>query len=109
MTGISVEASQRGSFTVLSVAGPINSYTFTEMQEKVMKHVGKADLALDLSGVSSMTSAGIGVVLAALEDAEAEGKRIFIVAPSEVARLAIESTGFADRFPTLASLKELPA
>ncbi len=109
MTGISIEASQKGAFTVLSVHGPINSYTFTELQEKVMKHVGKADLAIDLSGVSSMTSAGIGVMLAAIEDAEAETKRIYIIAPSEVARLAIESTGFADRFPTLSSLKELPA
>jgi hypothetical protein len=48
-------------------------------------------------------------MLAAIEDAEAETKRIYIIAPSEVARLAIESTGFADRFPTLSSLKELPA
>lgn len=109
MTGISVEPSERGKYTVLTVAGPINSYTFTELQEKTMKHAGKVDLAIDLSGVSTMTSAGIGVILAAIEDAETAGKRIFIVAPSEVSRLAIESTGFAERFPTVASLKELPA
>ncbi|MBN1519188.1 MAG: STAS domain-containing protein [Spirochaetales bacterium] len=108
MTGISIEASERGKFTVLSVNGPINSYTFTELQEKTMKHVGKSDLAIDLSGVTSMTSAGIGVILAAIEDAEAAGKRIFMIGPSEVARLAIESTGFSERFPTLASVKDLP-
>jgi anti-anti-sigma regulatory factor len=56
-----------------------------------------------------MTSAGIGVLLAAVEDAEAASKRFFVVAPSEVARLAIESTGFSDRFPTVASVKDLPA
>ncbi len=109
MTGISVEPSERGKYTVLTVNGPINSYTFTELQEKTMKYAGKVDLAVDLSGVSSMTSAGIGVILAAIEDAEAAGKRLFVVAPSEVSRLAIESTGFGERFPTVASVKELPA
>ncbi len=109
MTGISVEAIERGSWTVLTVNGPINSYTFNELQEKTMRHAGRVDMAVDLAGVSSMTSAGIGVMLAAVEDAEAVGKRFVIVAPSEVARLAIESTGFADRFPTVPSLKDLPA
>jgi len=109
MTGISIEATEKGKFTVLTVNGPINSYTFTELQEKTMKHVGKTDLAIDLSGVTSMTSAGIGVILAAVEDAESAGKRLLVIAPSEVARLAIESTGFSDRFPTIASVKELPA
>jgi len=109
MTGISVEVTERGSWTVLSVHGPINSYTYNERQEKTMRHAGRIDMAVDLSGVSSMTSAGIGVLLAAVEDAEAAGKRFVVVAPSEVARLAIESTGFADRFPSAPSLKELPA
>jgi len=109
MTGISVELTERGPWTVLSVHGPINSYTYNELQEKTMRHAGRADMAVDLSGVSSMTSAGIGVLLAAIEDAETAGKRFVVVAPSEVARLAIESTGFADRFPTAPSVKELPA
>ena len=109
MTGISVEVTERGAWTVLSVHGPINSYTYNELQEKTMRHAGRVDMAGDLSGVSSMTSAGIGVLLAAIEDAEAVGKRFVVVAPSEVARLAIESTGFADRFPSAASLKDLPA
>jgi anti-sigma B factor antagonist len=109
MTGISVEASVRGAWTVLSVHGPINSYTFNELQERMMSHAGRVDMAVDLSGVNSMTSAGIGVMLAALEDAEAVGRRFIIIAPSEIARLAMESTGFADRFPTVPSAKELPA
>lgn len=109
MTGISVENSEWGSWTILTVNGPINSYTFNELQEKTMRHAGRVDMAVELSGVSSMTSAGIGVLLAAIEDAEAAKKRFIVVAPSEVARLAIESTGFSERFPAVASLKDLPA
>ncbi len=108
MTGISIQVSERGHYTVLTISGPINSYTFSELQEKVLKFAGKKDLAIDLSGVSSMTSAGIGVMLAAVEDAESTGKKIFIVSPSEVSRLAIESTGFLETFPIISSLKDLP-
>lgn len=108
MTGISVEITKHGKYSVMTVQGPLNSYTFTELQEKTMKHAGKEHLAIDLSGVNSMTSAGIGVILAAIEDSEAAEKTIFIIAPSEVARLAIESTGFGERFPIVATLKELP-
>jgi len=106
MTGISVETGTRGAWTLLSVHGPINSYSYNELQDRVSEAAG--DVAIDLSGVSSMTSAGIGVLLAAIEDAEALGRRFVVVAPSEIARLAIESTGFADRFPSVPSLKELP-
>lgn len=109
MTGISVEASERGAWTILAVQGPLNSYTYNELQDKVVEASGRGDVAVDLAGVTSMTSAGIGVLLAAIEDAEADGRRFVVASPSEVARLAIESTGFADRFPAVASVKDLPA
>ncbi|MBN2875109.1 MAG: STAS domain-containing protein [Spirochaetales bacterium] len=109
MTGISVEVGQRGSWTVLTVSGPINSYTYNELQEHIMKLVGRSDVAVEMSAVTSMTSAGIGVLLAAVEDAEVAERRFVVVAASEVVRLALESTGFADRFPSAPSVKELPA
>lgn len=109
MTGISIEVGLQGSWKVLTIHGPINSYTFNELQDKLARVAGQTDLAVDLGGVSSMTSAGIGVLLAAVEDAEAAGRRFSLVSPSEVARLAIESTGFADRFPSVHSLRDLPS
>ncbi|HOT58081.1 MAG TPA: STAS domain-containing protein [Spirochaetia bacterium] len=107
MTGISIQVSEENGFTILTISGPINSYTFTELQEKINKYAGKVNLAIHLGGVTTMTSAGIGVILAAIEDTEAAGKKIFIIAPSEIARLAMESTGFMDSFPILNSIKEL--
>jgi anti-anti-sigma factor len=109
MTGISIQAHDRGHWTILTVKGPINSYTFTELQDQTNRLVYRRNLAIDLSGVNSMTSAGIGVLLAALEDAEANGRQLAIIEPSEVARLALQSTGFADRFPSYTGTAELPA
>lgn len=108
MTGISIQIDEQNGYTVLTITGPINSYTFTELQEKITRFAGKTNLAIHLGGVTTMTSAGIGVILAAIEDADAAGKKIFIIAPSEIARLAMESTGFMDSFPVLQSVKDLP-
>lgn len=108
MTGISVEAGIRGKWTTLLINGPLNSYSYNELQNKLNELTGQCDIAVDFSGVTSMTSAGIGVILAALEDSEAAEKRFCLVALSEVVRLAIESTGFAERFTVISSLKDLP-
>jgi anti-anti-sigma factor len=90
----------------ISVSGPVNSYTFSEFQEKVYKSVLSADTLIDMSKVTTLSSAGIGVIMAALDDAEASGHRLAICKPSEIVSLAFESTGFGDRFPVIGSAKE---
>ena len=63
--------------------------------------------SLDLSQVSSLSSSGLGVLMAAVSDGEEVGKKLFVMNPSEVVRLAIQSTGFADMFPVITSLTEV--
>ena len=48
-----------------------------------------------------------GVIMAALDDAETGGTGLSFLRPSEIARLAFESTGFIERFPVISSLKDL--
>ena len=40
-------------------------------------------------------------IMTAMEDAESSGHAFTIVNPSEIARLALDSTGFGDRFPVV--------
>lgn len=107
MNQLTIEEYQEGGLGVLRISGPVNSYTFTEFQEKVYRAVKKSDLALDMEKVSTLSSAGLGVLMAAMEDAEVSGRKIWVLKPSEIVRLAIESTGFSDRFPVVQSLKGL--
>jgi anti-anti-sigma factor len=96
-----------GDRIVLAIAGPVNSYTFSEFQEKLSKALSRADVVVDMEKVTTLSSAGIGVIMAALDDAEAEGRRITVLRPSETARLAFESTGFMERFPIVQNLRDL--
>jgi anti-sigma B factor antagonist len=107
MTQLDISIRNEHHRLVLDVAGPINSYTFTDFQEKVYKAIAQADTAVVMEHVTALSSAGIGVLMTAIEDAEAAGHGFAIVNPSEIARLAIESTGFGDRFPIVKSLKQV--
>jgi anti-sigma B factor antagonist len=107
MTQLDISERRDGDRLILTVAGPVNSYTFGEFQDKVGKAMIRAGLVIDMERVTTLSSAGIGVIMAALDDAEAEGKKIAILRPSEIARLAFESTGFMERFPIFQNLKDI--
>lgn len=106
MTQLDITVHNEHHRLLLSVAGPINSYTFTDFQEKVYKAVAQADTAVDMERVTALSSAGIGVIMTAMEDAETTGHGFAIVNPSEIVKLAIDSTGFGDRFPIVKTLKQ---
>jgi anti-anti-sigma factor len=106
MTQLDISVRNDHHRLVLSVSGPINSYTFTDFQEKVYKAIAQSDAAVDMERVTALSSAGIGVIMTAMEDAETTGHGFVIVNPSEIVRLALDSTGFGDRFPIVKTLKQ---
>lgn len=108
MTQLDIFEREDGERRILQLSGPVNSYTYTDLQEKLAKAMAQASFVIvDMEKVTNLSSAGIGVLMASLDDAETAGKRIVVLRPSEIAKLAFESTGFAERFPTADSLREL--
>ncbi len=107
MENISIVEKTGSNYSLLEVAGTINSYTYTEFQNKVYSLILETNLVLDLSRVSNLSSSGLGVLMAALDDGEAHGNKLYVMKPSEVVRLAIESTGFTDMFTVIYSLTEV--
>ncbi|MBN2811755.1 STAS domain-containing protein [Treponema zuelzerae] len=107
MENISIIEKSGSNYNLLEVAGTINSYTYTEFQNKVYDLVKKTNLVLDLSRVTNLSSSGLGVLMAALEDGNEVGNKLYVMKPSEVVRLAIESTGFSEMFTVIYSLTEV--
>jgi anti-sigma B factor antagonist len=107
MTQLDITVHNEHHRLLLLVSGPINSYTFTDFQEKVYKAIAQADTAVDMEHVTALSSAGIGVVMTAMEDAETTGHGFALVNPSEIVRIALDSTGFGDRFPVVKTLKQV--
>lgn len=69
--------------------------------------ITKKNLVLDLSRVTNLSSSGLGVLMAALDDGIEYGNKLYVMKPSEIVRLAIESTGFSDMFSVIYSLTEV--
>jgi anti-anti-sigma factor len=108
MTQLDITEKTDGDRCVLTIAGPVNSYTYGDLQEKIARAMANAKIVvIDMEKVTNLSSAGIGVLMASLDDAETAGKRIVMLRPSEISRMAFESTGFAERFPMIESLREL--
>ena len=107
MTQLDIKVHSEYHRLLLLVSGPINSYTFTDFQEKVYKAIAQADTAVDMERVTALSSAGIGVIMTAMEDAATTGHGFAIVNPSEIVRLALDSTGFGEQFPVVKTLKQV--
>jgi anti-sigma B factor antagonist len=107
MTQLDITVHNEHHRLLLVASGPINSYTFTDFQEKVYKAIAQTDTAVDMERVTALSSAGIGVIMTAMEDAETTGHGFAIVNPSEVVKIALDSTGFGDRFPVVKTLKQV--
>lgn len=108
MTQLNITQKDEGERRTIALSGPVNSYTYTEFQEKLEAALAVAKtVVVDLEGVTNLSSAGVGVLMASLDDAEAAGKRLILLKPSEVARLSLDATGFGDRFSIVETTREL--
>lgn len=107
MDNVIIVEKKGANYQLLEVSGTINSYTYTEFQDKVYALIKETNLVLDLSGVQALSSSGLGVLMAALDDGEEVGHKLYIMKPSEIVRLAIDATGFSDLFSIIHSLTEV--
>ncbi len=107
MDNISILEKEGANYVLLEIAGTINSYTYTEFQSRAYALVKKTNLVLDMSKVVNISSAGLGVLIAASEDARDSGFKMYIMNPAEIVRAAIESTGFREMFTIIHSLTEV--
>ncbi len=95
------------NYVLLELTGAANAYTISEFQEKMDRYIIDSNVVVDMSMVTGVDSAGIGVVLAGYNDGEEFGNKLFIMNPSESARHGLERTGFIDMFNIIHSVTEV--
>jgi anti-anti-sigma factor len=107
MDHLNITERKGDGFALLEVLGTVNSYTYTEFQQKVYVLIKTTNLVLDMSRVSNLSSSGLGVLMSAVEDGQESGHKLYVMNPSEIVRMAIDSTGFAEMFPIIRSTNEV--
>ena len=83
--------------TVVHVVGEIDTLTAPVLRAQLDEHIPVVPLlVLDLSDVTFLGSAGLAVLVAAKDDADARGHTLRLVCGSRIVTRALEATGPAD-------------
>ncbi|MEL3913667.1 STAS domain-containing protein [Treponema pedis] len=107
MDNLIINETKAENYTLLAIDGTINSYTYGDFETKVYSAIKEKDLVLDLSCVTNMSSSGLGVLMSAYNDGEEYGHELFILNPSDIVRMVIDSTGFSDMFKVIHSVNDM--
>ncbi|AEE16860.1 STAS domain-containing protein [Treponema brennaborense] len=107
MEQLKIQEKRGANYALLEVSGVIDSYSFTEFQQKAYALIKETNLVLDLSEVVSIDSSGLSVILGAFNDAEQFNHTLYIMRPSNGAQKAIDSTGFTDDFHIIHTVTEV--
>ncbi len=95
------------NYMLLELSGSIDAYTLSELKEKVFRYILDSNVVLDTENVTSIDSAGVGIVLAGINDGMKYGTKLFVMNPSDAAHRALERTGFYDMFNIIHSVTEV--
>ncbi len=95
------------NYILLELSGAVNTYTISEFQSKVYGYILESNVVVDMSIVTSIDSAGIGVIFGAINDGEENGTKLFIMNPSEEARYSLGKTGFLDELRLIHAVTEV--
>lgn len=107
MDHLNITERKGDGYVLLEVMGTINSYTYLDFQQRVYNLIKTTNLVLDLRRVTNLSSTGLGVLMTAVEDGQETAHRLYLLNPSEIVLMAIDSTGFAEFFPIIRSVSEL--
>lgn len=106
---IGLRTSEKNGWTLLYVEGRLDRLTAQDAGEKADKvFAATQKLAVDMSGLEYLSSAGIRVLLRLTKQAQAEGKAFALVAPSGMVKVVLAESRM-DMFATIyTSADELP-
>lgn len=95
------------NYHLYELEGSLNAYTLGEFQNTLYEAVRKNNIVLDMSKLVELDPAGIGFLMAAFNDSEDKGNRLYFMSISNEAEKAISATGFKSLFNIINSVTEV--
>ena len=107
MEQLSITEKEGANYILYEVSGVMNTYTITELAEKLDETIKKSNIVVDLERVETIDSVGVGLMMATFNDGEDNGHKFYMMNPSPAARVALEETGFYDVFSIIHAVTEV--
>ncbi len=107
MEQLSITEKTGANYKLLELKGGISAYTCSEFQTKLYDYINVSNIVMDLSTAIELDSTGMGIIMAAINDGENSGYKIYFMNPSPEVRKTMENTGFYDYFNIINSVTEV--
>lgn len=106
MEQLTINAKDGANYVLYTLSGAFNAYTAVNIQSKLYNSIERENVVLDLSNVVELDASGLGVIMAAHNDAEEFHTKLYLMSLSNEVDKAILSTGFKDLFRIINSVTE---
>jgi Anti-anti-sigma regulatory factor (antagonist of anti-sigma factor) len=107
MEQLTITEKSGANYLLFELDGALNTYTLAEFQQKVYGAIQKNNVVVDMSKVVGIDSSGIGVLMAAFNDGEETGFKLYLMALSNESEKAIDETGFKNVLNVINSVTEV--
>lgn len=107
MEQLSIVEKDGANYHVYELEGALNAYTLGEFQTTLYEAVLKNNIVLDMSRLIELDPAGIGFLMAAFNDSEEAGFKLYFMSMSNEVEKAIAATGFKYVFNLINSVTEV--
>lgn len=104
---IQMNVEKQEQYTLLRIEGNVNFHTFASFEKQISGLIDEPTLCLDMARVTSLSSSGLGVLVAAAKAFQEKGHRLYILNPSKIAFKAMEIIGFTSICEMISSLDEI--
>ena len=94
-------------YKLYELSGGFNAYTLVNIAPKIYENIKKTNVVLDMSNVTELDAAGMGVIMAAHNDGEETGRKIYLLSISNEVDRQILATGFKEEFNIISSVTEV--
>ena len=109
MYGFSINRETIGdSVDLLQVSGALDAHTFEGLEEALnnLFMAGRFRLIVDMTAVSYISSAGVGVLIGATNEADANGGKLVLLNPTKDVQEVFNALGLAEIFTTVAERQQ---
>jgi anti-anti-sigma factor len=107
MEALIMTKSNAGRFTLVELRGFLDDQNYREFQHKIRSSAFTSHVVLDMSGVERLSASGLGAILTLIEYAQEAKRNFYILNPSEIVKIVIDSSGFPELFTIIKSVDEI--
>lgn len=94
-------------YKMFELSGGLNAYTLVNIAGKIYEEIKKHNVVLDMSNITELDAAGMGVLMAAHNDCEITGKTLYLLSISNEVDKQLLATGFKEEFNIISSVTEV--